>query len=153
MQLVVFSILALILTASRVARGAAFLPALESSLLFVVVGLAGVSFALGHLARGPWVAERIGWPAHNPFQQEVAAANLALGALGLASPFFGPDFALAAAIGYAIFYWGCAITHLRDERRRGNHAPFNRGALVHLSFILPAVLLGLLIARRAGVAG
>jgi len=39
--------------------------------------------ALGHTFRGAWVVERIGWPAHNPFQQEVAAANFGLGVAGL----------------------------------------------------------------------
>jgi hypothetical protein len=50
-----------------------------------VLGVAGggLSGFFGHVFTPDIVAESIGWPKGNPFQQEMGFANLALGVLGL----------------------------------------------------------------------
>ena len=40
---------------------------------------------MGHTFAADEVAESIGWPTGNPFQTEVAVANLAIGTLGILS--------------------------------------------------------------------
>ena len=52
-------------------------------LLVINVGLGGIWAFIGHTVFAEQVAESIGWPAGNPFQTEVAVANLAIGTLGI----------------------------------------------------------------------
>src|SRR5215217_8126018 len=66
------------------------------------VGLMGIFFFLGHTARAKETAEGIGFPAGNPFQTEVAFANLAFGVLGLLCARFRGLFWLATAASHAI---------------------------------------------------
>jgi amino acid transporter len=47
------------------------------------VGIAGLFAFIGHTFKADEVATKIGWPTGNPFQSEVAMANLAIGVLGL----------------------------------------------------------------------
>src|SRR5262249_16653361 len=67
-------------------------------LLVVMVGVTGVFAAYGHTAMAAKVAEEIGWPPGNPFQFEVAMANLALGVLGIMCIWKRGDFWLATII-------------------------------------------------------
>jgi hypothetical protein len=48
--------------------------------LSVIAGLGGLYAFLGHSFRSDEVAAGVGWPKGNPFQREVAVANLALDA-------------------------------------------------------------------------
>lgn len=147
MQLLFFLVIGALVAVARWALGAPLVSSASSSLVFCVIGLAGIAMALGHHFRGPWVAERIGWPTRNPFQQEVAAANLGLGVAGVVAPFLGTQAMWIASVMYAVFYWGCGATHVIDARRRDNHAPFNGGLQVTLTFILPVLVFLLLVAR------
>jgi hypothetical protein len=45
------------------------------------VGATGLWAFLGHTVRAKETVEQIGWPSGNPFQTEVAVANLAFGVL------------------------------------------------------------------------
>ena len=54
-------------------------------LLPISVGFGGLMAFLGHALRADEIARSIGWPTGNPFQFEVAVANLAFGVLGLLS--------------------------------------------------------------------
>jgi hypothetical protein len=59
---------------------------LEIFLLYLFgVGVAGSGIGgfFGHFFISDTVAESIGWPTGNPFQLEVAFANLAVGILGI----------------------------------------------------------------------
>jgi hypothetical protein len=49
------------------------------------VGVGGIFAFMGHTFRAEETAEEIGWPPGNPFQSEIAVANLAFGVLGLLS--------------------------------------------------------------------
>ncbi len=53
--------------------------------LVINTGLGGLYAFMGHTFAANEVAESIGWPTGNPFQTEVAVANLAIGTLGILS--------------------------------------------------------------------
>ncbi|MGB7307715.1 MAG: DUF6790 family protein, partial [Candidatus Acidiferrales bacterium] len=65
------------------------------------IGLGGLLGFVGHTMRAGPVAASIGWPAGNPFQYEVAVANLAFGVLGLLCLRFRDGFWTATAIGWS----------------------------------------------------
>ena len=64
------------------------------------------------------VAASIGWPAGNPFQYEVAVANLAFGVLGLLCLRFRDGFWTATAIGWSVFMLGAAAVHSAPDPHR-----------------------------------
>lgn len=66
--------------------------------LFVFpIGLGGLIGFLGHTFRAGSTAASIGWPAHNPFQYEVAMANLAFGILGISAAWVRGGFRVATS--------------------------------------------------------
>lgn len=109
------------------------------------VGLSGVLACMGHLFNADKVAEQIGWPAGNPFQSEVAFANLAFGVLGIISAWKGGPFRMATGIGWAVFLMGAGLVHLRQMCVAGNNAPLNSGAMILIAdFVLPVTVLVML---------
>ena len=50
--------------------------------LYGIGGFSGIVSFFFHTFQAERLAESIGWPAGNPFQTEVAVANLAIGILG-----------------------------------------------------------------------
>jgi hypothetical protein len=108
------------------------------------VGLMGLFFFLGHTARAKETAEGIGFPVGNPFQTEVAFANLAFGVLGLLSARFRGLFWFATAVGHAIFMLGAAAVHTREMVKEKNFEPGNAGAVFYYDILAPLVHLGLL---------
>ena len=85
-------------------------------LLVVKVGLGGLWAFLGHYFKSDEVAAYIGWPAGNPFQKEVAFANLGLGSCGLLCYFFRDGFWLATIVFASAFLVGAFSVHLQDRR-------------------------------------
>ena len=78
------------------------------------IGLGGLVGFAGHTMRAAPVAASIGGPAGNPFQYEVAVANLAFGVLGLLCLRFRDGF------------WDrdrYRLERLHARRRRGSLAP------------------------------
>jgi hypothetical protein len=59
-------------------------------------------------------AERMGLPASNSLQSEIAVAHLAFGVLGLLSFWFRGRFWLATAVGQATFLTGTGVVHARE---------------------------------------
>ncbi len=158
MHVVVFAVLAAIGFAvhvsfvERPSRGARWL---ELGLLYffaVIVGLGGVFSFTGHTLVADDVAARIGWPAGNPFQTEVAFTNLAFGVLGLLCLRLRGDFWLATAIGWGVFLVGAGITHVIDLVAHANSAPNNTGPVLFGDFIKPAILLAAVLVHRRLVA-
>ncbi|TFH42620.1 MAG: hypothetical protein E4G96_03065 [Chrysiogenales bacterium] len=125
---------------------------IETILLFILffcVGIGGLFAFAGHAFMSDQVAEKIGWPAGNPFQLEVAAANLALGILGILSFRFRRDFWLAVSISYAVFLFGAAAIHIHGMLVRGNYSEYNTGAIPYLGDIFtPLLLLVLVLVHR-----
>ncbi|WP_247003183.1 DUF6790 family protein [Halosolutus gelatinilyticus] len=113
------------------------------SFLVVTVGLQGIWAFLGHYFKADEIATLIGWPTGNPFQTEIAFANLAFGALGLLCIPFRGGFWIATAIGISIFLLGAASVHIREIRTRGNLNPANAGGILLTDILTPIVLLGL----------
>jgi len=91
------------------------------------------------------VAESIGWPAGNPFQSEVAVANLAVGALGILCYWIRGNFWTAALIATSIWLLGAAAIHVREIVEAGNYNPGNAGLIFLLDILSPLLLIVLLI--------
>lgn len=78
------------------------------------VGINGVFFGfIPHLFFSDVTADKIGWPKGNPFQLEVGYHDGCWGVIGFLSAWFKGGFALATAIGWALFLlcagWGHTI--------------------------------------------
>lgn len=112
-------------------------------LLVIKVGLGGLWSFLGHYFKSDEVAAYIGWPAGNPFQKEVAFANLGLGTCGLLCYFFRDGFWLATIVFASAFLVGAFSVHLQDRRERGNRHPGNAGPVFFADVLGPVVLWGL----------
>ncbi len=125
----------------------------SSRLEIVLMYVLGVSGAIGminvvmHTVFARSVAESIGWPAGNPFQTEVAFANLAIGAIGFTC-FWRYDFWLPAAVAKSIFAWGAGLTHVLDMAETGNLAPNNVGPILVWDFLLPVAIITLFVLTR-----
>lgn len=112
------------------------------------IGLGGLIGFIGHTMRAGPVAASIGWPAGNPFQYEVAVANLAFGILGLFCVRFRDGFWAATAIGWSTFMLGAAEVHLHQIHIDQPYAPGNAGAILYFDLLAPALVLALLGIRR-----
>jgi hypothetical protein len=114
--------------------------------LVINVGLGGILAFLGHTFQSDIIAKSIGWPTGNPFQYEVAAANLAFGILGVLCIWLRGGFWLATGIGSTVFLLGAAMVHLRELVLYHNMAVNNAGLILWLDDLtLPILLLCLLI--------
>ena len=123
---------------------------LEVFMLYVLaVGVAGGAIGgfFAHAFLADEVADSIGWPAGNPFQLEVAFANLALGILAILAMDRRDGFRDATVIAVTIFAGGATITHVIDIIETGNLAAGNTVQNVD-NLITPAVLIWLLLAIR-----
>lgn len=122
--------------------------AVLSAILLVMVGLSSIWAFLGHAFMSDQIAAYIGWPAGNPFQLEVAVANLSYGILGVLCLKFRDNFWMATIISFTIFYWGAAYIHLMEITQKGNLAPGNAGMPLYYDIIIPIILIALFIAYK-----
>ncbi len=127
-------------------NGPGFFKAFVPWFLAVAVGLAGVWAFMGHAFFADNTAEQIGWPSGNPFQFEVATANLSYGVLGLLCLHYGKKFWLATVIAYSVFMWGAAYGHIYELVVNNNHEPGNAGFVLYADIITPIILIAMLIA-------
>lgn len=125
---------------------AVFTEELTAWFLFAFVGLMGLLSFAGHAFAAGQTAGSIGFPAGNPFQFEVAVANLAFGVLGLLCLRYRGLFWWATGIGYAVFLWGAAWGHIDQIIVNNNHASGNAGFVLYTDIITPLVVFGLIIA-------
>ncbi|CAM01131.1 hypothetical protein A8924_2219 [Saccharopolyspora erythraea NRRL 2338] len=111
-------------------------------LLLSAVGLAGLLGAFAHTAFAAETAQGIGFPAGNPFQYEVAVANLAFAVLALVG-FWNPDVRPVAGLVSGIWLGGDAIVHTHELVAHDNTAPNNAGLFLVIETVIALALLGL----------
>jgi uncharacterized membrane protein YphA (DoxX/SURF4 family) len=114
----------------------------------VGLGVVGVFAFLGHTFEARQVAEQIGFPPGNPFQWEVAWANLGLGIVALTSV-WRRDFRWPTAIFAAIYLWGAAWGHIYQLVVHGNHHIDNAGPVLYGDLLFPLVVIFVLLAQRS----
>ena len=119
------------------------------SFLVISVGLGSIWGFIGHAFLSQQVAANIGWAAGNPFQQEVAFANLAIGVLGILCYWIRGNFWTATVIVSSIFLLGDAYVHIINIIQYANYAPGNAGSVLYMDIFGPVILIVLLIAYRA----
>jgi hypothetical protein len=117
-------------------------------LLPISVGIGGVLAFMGHTFRAEEVAKSIGWPTGNPFQFEVAVANLAFGVLGLLCLKFQNGFWAATVLGYGVFLEGAAYGHIREIVQAGNWSINNAGPVLFADVFFPIFLMILLLLSK-----
>ena len=85
---------------------------------------AGFWFWGGHFFIPDKIAESIGWPKHNPFQKEVAFANLsfAITALYVSNTTDNIDAYKTVAVAYATWLCGCLYVHMVDIIKNKNYS-------------------------------
>lgn len=105
-----------------------------------IIGFSGMSNFAIQAFFGETIAQSIGWPAGNPFQLEVAGANLAIGLTGFLG-FRRRDFWLPFLVAKAVFSWTAGATRVIDLVGRRNAAIGNAGPILYLDFLVPVVLL------------
>jgi hypothetical protein len=113
-------------------------------LLVINTGLGGIWAFMGHTFAAREVAESIGWPAGNPFQTEVAVANLAIGTLGILCYWIRDNFWTATVIATSVWLLGAAVIHLVEIVSAGNYNPGNAGLIFYMDIISPLILIALL---------
>jgi len=116
-------------------------------LLVFPIGIGGFVGFMGHTLRADPVAATIGWPSGNPFQYEVAVANLAFGVLGVLCIWLRGGFWIATAIGWSVFLLGAAGVHLHQIHIGQPYAPENAGAILYFDILGPVLVLALVIMR------
>jgi uncharacterized protein DUF6790 len=119
------------------------------SVFLLPVGLGGLVGFIGHTLRATETAASIGWPAGNPFQYEVAVANLAFGTLGILCWRHRGGFWTATGVGWSIFLLGAAGVHLHQIRTGQLFAPGNAGAVLYFDIFMPVLVLALIHIRGA----
>lgn len=117
-------------------------------LLVIAVGVGGVLGFIAHTVYADSTAASIGWPAGNPFQTEVAVANLAVGVLGILCYRFRDQFWLATVIAFAVWFLGDAVGHVHQIVVADNWAPNNAGPALYADIALPLILIALLVIAR-----
>lgn len=115
---------------------------------FAFVGFGGVQGFFFHAFAADMTAELIGWPTGNPFQFEVAVANLSYGALGLLSLHYRGNFWLATTAAYTVFLWGDAYGHIYQIIVNNNREPGNAGFVLYADILIPVILIAMLLIHR-----
>ena len=113
--------------------------------LVIIVGVTGVFAFIGHTVFADATAHSIGWPAGNPFQGEVAVANLSVGVLGILCYRMRGNFWIATVIGFSVWWLGDAVVHIRSIVVDANYAPDNAGVTFYLDILVPVLLIALLV--------
>jgi hypothetical protein len=113
--------------------------------LVITVGIGCVFFFIAHTIFADTTAASIGWPAGNPFQSEVAVANLTIATLGILCYWVRGNFWVATVIAFSVQSLGAAVVHIREIAVTANYAPNNAGLTLYMDILLPVILIALLI--------
>jgi hypothetical protein len=112
--------------------------------LVVWAGIGGVIAFLSHTLFADQTARAIGWPTGNPFQSEVAVANLVVGVLGILCYWIRGNFWLATVIATSVWLLGDAVVHIYHIVVNQNYHPGNAGLPFYFDILLPLLLIVLL---------
>jgi hypothetical protein len=113
--------------------------------LVISVGLLSILFFISHTVFAATTAASIGWPAGNPFQSEVAVANLTIGTLGILCYWIRGNFWVATVIAFSVQWLGAAVVHIKDIVVAANYAPNNAGMTLYMDILMPVILMALLV--------
>jgi hypothetical protein len=113
--------------------------------LVITVGIGSIFFFIAHTVFADTTAASIGWPAGNPFQSEVAVANLTIATLGILCYWMRGNFWVATVIAFSVQWLGAAVVHIRDIVVAANYAPNNAGLTLYLDILMPVILIGLMV--------
>jgi len=121
--------------------------------LVVWAGIGAVLAFVSHTLLADQTAKAIGWPTGNPFQSEVAVANLVVGVLGILCYWIRGGFWSAAVIATSVWLWGDAVVHIYHIVVNQNYHPGNAGLPFYYDILLPLLLIVLLIVYRVSGGG
>ena len=113
--------------------------------LVITVGVLSVFFFISHTVFADMTAASIGWPAGNPFQSEVAVANLTIGTLGILCYWIRGNFWVTTVIAFSVQWLGSGVVHMREIVVAANYAPNNAGLTFYLVILMPVLLIALLV--------
>lgn len=122
-----------------------FLGALLFYGIEIQIGFVGLTGFFLHFFKSEKLAKSIGWPSRNPFQTEVAFANLAYGVLGILSIWFHGLFWTATVISFSVFMLGAAFVHVQDIVKNRNYKLGNSYPILFNDIVIPIALILLLI--------
>ena len=94
---------------------------------------------IGHAFFADTLANSIGWPAGNPFQIEVAGANLGIGIIGYLG-YWRRDFWLPYIIVRTCFMWTAGAIHIIEIIKSNNFSPGNAGPILYWDILWPILL-------------
>lgn len=114
-------------------------------MLVITVGVLSVFFFISHTLLAKSTAQSIGWPAGNPFQSEVAVANLTIATLGILCYWMRGSFWVATVIAFSVQWLGAAVVHIREIVVAADYAPNNAGMTLYLDILIPVILIALLV--------
>jgi hypothetical protein len=114
-------------------------------MLVITVGVLSVFFFISHTLLAKTTAQSIGWPAGNPFQSEVAVANLTIATLGILCYWIRGNFWVATVIAFSVQWLGAAVVHIREIMVAADYAPNNAGMTLYLDILIPVILIALLV--------
>lgn len=110
------------------------------------MSFAGCWFFAGHMFAPDAVAKSIGWPPGNPFQKEVAFANLSFSIAAIYVSNTTDDIAAykAITVAYAAWLIGTLIVHIQDIIKTKNYAINNAVAAPLIAIITIIISLRLI---------
>jgi hypothetical protein len=111
-----------------------------------IVGIAPFIYGTGHLLFPSKVAKSIGWPENNPFQKEVAFANLSYGitAQYIMSSDMSIDAYKSLAVSYLAWLGGCLLVHIYDLIEKNNFS-FNNIVAAPLFSVLNIIIVSIIL--------
>lgn len=109
-------------------------------LAFFALGLSSLYAFVMHAFFPNLAANNIGWTT-NPFQYEVAMANLAIGVIAILSFNASYGFRLATVIAAVFWLWGDAVGHILQIIKFHDFSQGNAGSWLVMDIILPFMLI------------
>lgn len=122
------------------------------NVLVIAIGVFGVIAFSGHAFKADQIAREIGFPTGNPFQFEVAIADLTIGVLGICCIWLRGSFWLATVIATSVWLLGDAVGHIHELIVNNNHHPGNSGPALWADIAIPVIVIVLYALYRQALA-